>query len=47
MEIQKLNINLIRQDENQPRKIFDKAQIEDLAKSIKKFGLLQPILVKK
>lgn len=47
MEIEKININDIIQDKEQPRKIFDEDQIEALASSIEKFGLLQPILVKK
>lgn len=47
MEIEKININDIIQDKEQPRKIFDEEQIEALASSIEKFGLLQPILVKK
>ena len=47
MKIEKININDIIQDKEQPRRIFDEEQIDALASSIEKFGLLQPILVKK
>lgn len=47
MNIEKIDINLIVRDESQPRKIFDDNQIKELAYSIQKYGLLQPILVKK
>ncbi len=30
----------------QPRKTFDKSEIESLAKSIKKQGVIQPIILK-
>jgi ParB family chromosome partitioning protein len=40
-------LNDIIQNENQPRKNFDKEALDDLAKSIKETGLLQPILVRK
>ena len=41
-------IEKIFRDENQPRKEFDKEKIEELAQSIKKNGLIQPlILIKK
>ena len=33
--------------QHQPRKVFNKTSLEELAKSIKKFGILNPILVKK
>ncbi len=44
--LQTLPIEFLRPNPNQPRKHFDKAQIEDLAESIKARGLLQPILVR-
>lgn len=47
MEITTIKLSQIRPDSLQPRKIFQDAQIDDLAESIKKYGLLQPILVKK
>jgi ParB family chromosome partitioning protein len=44
--IQTLPIHLISGDPGQPRKIFDKAGLRDLAASIKADGLLQPITVR-
>jgi ParB family chromosome partitioning protein len=41
-----LPIEFLRPNPNQPRKHFGKAEIEDLAESIKARGLLQPILVR-
>lgn len=43
----KLNINDIEPNVNQARKIFDEESIEDLASSIKEYGVIQPILVAK
>lgn len=43
--IVKLNINEIEPNVNQARKIFDEESIEDLASSIKEYGVIQPILV--
>ena len=37
----------IIQDSSQPRKYFDDKAIEELTLSIKRYGLLQPIIVKK
>lgn len=42
-----LNINEIEPNVNQARKIFDEESIEDLASSIKEYGVIQPILVTK
>ena len=42
-----LDINFIKLNKNQPRKDFDEKTIEELAKSIKENGLLQPIIVRK
>ena len=36
-------IEKIFRDENQPRKEFDKEKIEELAQSINKNGLIQPL----
>lgn len=41
-----VNISLIDRDPEQPRKHFDEAALKVLAASIKKHGLLQPILVR-
>tara|TARA_B100000242_G_scaffold115502_1_gene80651 strand:- start:108 stop:938 length:831 start_codon:yes stop_codon:yes gene_type:complete len=38
-------IEKIFRDENQPRKIFDKEKIDELSQSIKKNGLIQPLIV--
>ena len=40
-----IDIQLIDINPNQPRKNFDEDALEELAESIKQFGLLQPILV--
>ena len=40
-------IEKIFRDENQPRKEFDKEKIEELAQSINKNGLIQPIILTK
>lgn len=42
-----LNISLIEPNSSQPRKMFDEEQLNELASSIKSYGVLQPILVKK
>ena len=43
------NIKLIEIEPNrdQPRKVFDNESLEELAESIKKYGVIQPIIVKK
>lgn len=45
MKIVELNIDLIDEDSEQPRRQFDKAAIDDLAESIREVGLLTPIKV--
>ena len=40
-------IEKIFRDESQPRKVFDKQKIDELAQSIKKNGLIQPLIVNK
>ena len=42
-----VNISLIEPNKSQPRKIFDEEQLRELADSIRSYGVLQPILVKK
>lgn len=44
--LQTLPIEFLKPNPNQPRKHFNKADIEDLSESIKARGLLQPILVR-
>ena len=45
-KISKLSISLVDPKADQPRKNFDRAALEELAKSIEENGLLQPILVR-
>lgn len=42
-----VNVREIDLNPNQPRKYFDKAELESLAISIKENGLLQPLTVRK
>lgn len=42
-----LPIEYIHNDASQPRKTFDKKKIDELSQSIKKNGLIQPIIVNK
>lgn len=46
-EIKELELTSISPNPFQPRRVFDPAQLEELAQSIREFGLLQPILVRK
>lgn len=43
--IHKLALNVIEPNPDQPRRHFDKESLEELATSIKKHGILQPIVV--
>jgi len=45
--IESISLNKITAGVYQPRRIFDQAEIEDLAQSIKENGLIQPILLRK
>ena len=42
-----LKINEVEPNRNQPRKQFDEESLEELAESIKRYGLIQPIVVSK
>ena len=42
---QKLKVSLIEPNGTQPRKNFDEDSLQELAESLKQFGMLQPILV--
>lgn len=42
-----VDINEIKPNENQPRKVFDEEKIEELATSITGYGLIQPIILRK
>ncbi len=46
-KIVKIDINEIEPNREQPRKHFDEEAIEELSESIKRFGLIQPIIVAK
>ena len=46
-KITKLNIDLLVPNPNQPRKKFNEESIKELAISIKEYGILNPILVRK
>ena len=45
--IDKLSIHFLKPNRFQPRKNFDKKQLEELAQSIKARGIIQPIVVRK
>ena len=45
--IQMMKINMVEPNRDQPRKKFDEDAILELADSIKQFGVLQPLLVRK
>jgi len=45
--VKKIKIIEIEPNRNQPRKIFDNETLEELAESIKKYGVIQPIIVNK
>ena len=45
--VKKLKINEIEPNKEQARKLFDEEGIEDLASSIKEYGVIQPIIVSK
>ena len=46
-EIIEVNISELRPNPYQPRKVFDKEALADLALSIKEHGVFQPIIIKK
>lgn len=41
-----IDINLIERNSDQPRKVFDKKSLEELAESIKNYGIIQPLVLK-
>ena len=43
--VNRIDVESIRANPNQPRKIFDEEKLNDLSESIKEHGLLQPITV--
>ena len=46
-DVTEINIDDIRSNPYQPRKTFDIESLNELAKSIKEYGVVQPIIVKK
>lgn len=46
-KVVELDINLIVSNKDQPRKEFEKESLEELRDSIKKYGIIQPIVVRK
>jgi ParB family chromosome partitioning protein len=46
-EIVELNIDDLRSNPYQPRQSFDETKLQELADSIKEYGVLEPIIVKK
>lgn len=42
-----VDINEIEPNRNQPRKVFDEDAIEELADSIKQYGIIQPLILRK
>ena len=47
VEVEILDINVVKQSETNPRKEFNQEALQELAESIKKIGLIQPITVSK
>ena len=42
-----VNINFVQPNPNQPRKNFDEARLNELAESIKNYGVIEPLVVRK
>ena len=42
-----VKLSLIQPNKEQPRKTFDQEKLKELSASIKRYGILQPLLVKK
>ena len=42
-----LDLDMIEPNRKQPRKYFDETALEELAASLKAYGMIQPIIVKK
>ena len=47
MKVVQIPVNLIIPNPAQPRKVFTEEELEELTNSIKEYGVLQPLLVKK
>lgn len=46
-EVQIVDIYSVEPDREQPRKVFDAEKLQELAESVKQYGVLQPLLVQK
>lgn len=46
-KVNEISIDLIKPNPDQPRKEFDEESLDELASSIKHYGIIQPILVRK
>lgn len=46
-KILKVNINEVEPNREQPRKKFEEEALEELSESIKRYGVIQPIIVTK
>lgn len=46
-KVQIVDIYMVEPDRNQPRKTFDAEKLQELADSVKQYGVLQPLLVQK
>lgn len=45
--VQNLKVSEIEPNKDQPRRIFDEEALNELSDSIKKYGVIQPIIVSK
>lgn len=45
-KIEEISISLIKPNPEQPRSVFDKAALNELAESIKEHGVIQPVILK-
>ena len=46
-DIVMVNLSDLRSNPYQPRRVFDEDKLKELAESIKEFGVLEPIIIKK
>ncbi len=46
-QLVELDINIVKPNPNQPRKLFNEDSLQELANSIKNYGIIEPIIVKK
>lgn len=45
--IREIDIDLISPNPNQPRRVFEQDKLDELTESIKKYGVIQPIILRK